>query len=155
MNNWVSFIFWDSEVNRTERGFTLIELMIVVAIIGILASLAIPAYQTYTIRAQVAEGLNLTGPIKDAVASIYSDRGSFPVDNADAGLLAAGTYVGNYVDSISVTGAVVSIQYGGKAHTTISGQTVTLTAIGSSGSVSWDCASGGVISVTLLPPICR
>ena len=142
-------------MKKTQQGFTLIELMIVVAIIGILASMAIPAYQSYTVRSQVTEGLNLTGPIKNAVALHYNDSGAFPTDNADAALEAAAAYSGNYVDSISVNGAVISIQYGGKAHTRINGQTVTLTAVNNQGSVSWDCASGGAISSTLLPPNCR
>ncbi len=71
---------------KKQQGFTLIELMIVVAIIGILAAIAIPAYQDYTIRAQVSEGLNLAGGAKAAVAEYTMDRGSFPDDNPIAGL---------------------------------------------------------------------
>jgi len=142
-------------MNKVQRGFTLIELMIVVAIIGILVSVAIPAFQGYTNRAQISEGLNLSGPLTTAVAEFYSDSGAFPIDNADAALEAAGGYSGNYVDSISVNGAVISILYGNKASAQISGQTVTLTAMGNLGSVSWTCASGGVISERYLPPFCR
>ena len=71
---------------KKQQGFTLIELMIVVAIIGILAAIAIPAYQDYTIRAQVSEGLNLAGGAKTAVAEFTMDSGSFPVDNSAAGI---------------------------------------------------------------------
>ena len=75
---------------KKQQGFTLIELMIVVAIIGILAAIAIPAYQDYTIRAQVSEGLNLSGAAKAAVTEYFQDQGAFPADNATAGFEAAG-----------------------------------------------------------------
>ena len=71
---------------KKQQGFTLIELMIVVAIIGILAAIAIPAYQDYTIRAQVSEGLNLSGGAKAAVTEYYQDQGTFPITNTIAGL---------------------------------------------------------------------
>lgn len=149
------FNVWDNDMKRKQQGFTLIELMIVVAIIGILASMAIPAYQSFTIRAQVAEGLNLSGPLKNAVASFHNDNGAFPVDNADAALEPAASYTGKYTDSIFVTGAVISIQFGNDASAKISGETVTLTAQSNQGSVSWECASGGVILDTYLPSSCR
>ena len=142
-------------MKKVQHGFTLIELMIVVAIIGILVSIAFPAYQGYTIRAQISEGLNLSGPLQNAVAEFYNDNGAFPIDNADAALQTAGSYSGNYVESISVNDAVISIQYGNNANTQIGGQTVTLTATGNLGSMSWTCASGGVISESHLPSSCR
>jgi len=142
-------------MNKVQHGFTLIELMIVVAIIGILVSVALPAFQSYTIRAQISEGLNLSGPLTIAVAEFHNQSGAFPIDNADAALEAAGGYSGNYVDSISVNGAIISILYGNNANAKISGQTVTLTAMGTRGSVSWTCASGGGISESYIPPSCR
>ena len=142
-------------MKNDQHGFTLIELMIVVAIIGILTVIAMPAYQRYTIRAQVAEGLNLTAPFKTAVAEFFSTNGAFPADNADAGLSAPGNFIGKYVNSVSVNGAVVSIQYGNDAHLNISGQTVNLTAMSSGGSVNWTCESGGVIANIYLPSACR
>ena len=142
-------------MKRKQQGFTLIELMIVLAIVGILASMAIPAYQSFTIRAQIAEGLNLSGPLKNAVASFHNDNGGFPVDNADAALEPAASYTGKYTDSIFVNGAVISIQFGNDASGKISGETVTLTAQSNLGSVSWECASGGVILDTYLPSSCR
>ena len=142
-------------MKNDQQGFTLIELMIVVAIIGILTVIAMPTYQRYTIRAQVAEGLNLTAPFKTAVAEFYSANGAFPADNADAGLSAPGNFIGKYVNSVSVNGAVVSIQYGNDAHVKISGQTVNLKAMSSGGSVNWTCESGGVITNIYLPSACQ
>lgn len=145
----------DYDVNKVNQGFTLIELMIVVAIIGILASLAIPAYQNYIIRAQVSEGLVLSGPVQLAVASFLEEKGTFPVDNADAALELPTTYSGSYVSSISVSGAVISIQYGNKANAEISGWDVLITATSNSNSIGWACSSGGIISDNYLPSSCR
>ncbi len=142
-------------MKKEQQGFTLIELMIVVAIIGILAAIAVPAYQRYTIRAQVAEGLNLTAPFKTAVSEFHDTNGAFPTDNTDAGLAAPGNYIGKYVNSVSVNGAVVSIQYGNDAHVRINGQTVILTAMNSDSGVNWTCTSGGVIANIYLPSACQ
>lgn len=142
-------------MKTVQQGFTLIELMIVVAIIGILASMAIPAYQTYSIRAQVSEGLTLAGPAQKAVAEYRIERGSFPADNATAAAEVATAYAGKYVTSVTINGAIVSVLYGNDAHGQISGQTVDFTAVSSGGSVEWSCATGGVIPTGYLPSACR
>jgi len=146
-------------MRKNQGGFTLIELMIVVAIVGILAAIAIPMYLDYSTRSQITEGLNLAGGAKTAVTEYYQDHGLFPTNNAEAGLAAAGNISGKYVDSVSVSvsvdGGLVTIQYGKDAHPFIIGETVILTATDNIGSVGWSCASGGVIQAKHLPSACR
>lgn len=140
---------------KKQQGFTLIELMIVVAIIGILAAIAIPAYQDYTIRAQVSEGLNLSGGAKAAVTEYFQDRGILPADNSTAGLAAAGAIQGKYVGSVTVAAGVITVAYAKAAHTTINGNSITLTPDTTSvGSVQWTCAGVGILDKHL-PAACR
>ncbi|HLT92484.1 MAG TPA: pilin [Woeseiaceae bacterium] len=144
-------------MKKVQQGFTLIELMIVVAIIGILAAIAIPAYQDYTIRAQVAEGLSLTGAAKVASTEFWQDRGQFPTDNAEAGLADAGDITGKYVTSVEVAGNLITVTYGNDANQAINGATVVLEADTAGGSVEWDCSGGGALSTNpqWLPSSCR
>ena len=88
---------------KKQQGFTLIELMIVVAIIGILSAIAVPAYQDYTKRTKVAEGFNLSGPAKLAVAEFYDSKGHFPATQVSAGLPTATSISGDYTKSVAVT----------------------------------------------------
>jgi len=142
---------------KKQQGFTLIELMIVVAIIGILAAIAIPAYQDYTIRAQVSEGLNLSGGAKAAVTEYYQDRGSLPADNDEAGLAANTEIQGKYVDQVDVSDGVIEVQYGNDAHAIIAGQHLIMTPnLSNVGSVGWVCTSQGTeIENKHLPAACR
>lgn len=148
-----------TKMQKIQQGFTLIELMIVVAIIGILAAIAIPAYQDYTIRAQVSEGLNLAGGAKVAVTEYYQDRGTLPADNPTAGLAAAGDIEGNYVASVGVAAGVVTVTYSNvapqSANAAINGQTLILTPDTTNpGSVAWDCTGGTVVDKHR-PAACR
>ena len=153
MRHWLAYM--ERDMKKAQQGFTLIELMIVVAIIGIIAMLAVPAYQTYLIRAQVAEGLTLSAPLKAGIAEYYEVTGNFPSNNTEAGLATPGSYSGKYVTSLSVDDDEVSIQYGNAANGEISGLTVTITAVPNQGSLTWVCASGGVIPNNYLPSACR
>jgi type IV pilus assembly protein PilA len=148
------------EMKKIQQGFTLIELMIVVAIIGILAAIAIPAYQDYTIRAQVSEGLAITSAAKVAVTEYWQDRGVFPPSATAAGLPATPTDIaGKYVSQVALganTG-ILTVTYSATAPQTannaITGQTLTLTPQTSAGAVNWVCASG--MEDKYLPSSCR
>ncbi len=146
-------------MKKFQQGFTLIELMIVVAIIGILAAIAIPAYQDYTIRAQISEGLNLAAGAKAAVSEYYMDRGVLPADNAIAGLSAPGEIAGNYVDQVTVTNGVITVRYSNtapqRANAIIDTAILTITPNTTNpGAVDWDCTNGA-IAVKHVPAACR
>jgi type IV pilus assembly protein PilA len=144
-----------------ERGFTLIELMIVVAIIAILAAIALPAYQIYTVRAQVSEGITVSDNPKDAVWGFVASNGRMPPDNASAGLPQATSISGKYVSGISVAGGLITVTYSStfpqRANVAIDGKTLVLSpTIGaSSGSILWKCQPNGTVPSPYLPTICR
>ena len=147
-----------------QQGFTLIELMIVVAIIGILMAIAIPAYQDYTIRAQVSEGMNLASGAKASVAEYWTNTGNFPNSNSEAGLATKTSIIGRYVSQVAVgadggggAAGVIEITYGNNANTNISTYTLLLSPDPTAGSVRWRCRSGGTkpIANKYLPADCR
>ena len=144
-------------MRKVQQGFTLIELMIVVAIIGILAAIAIPAYQDYTIRAQVSEGMSLASGVRTAVSESFQTTGNWPADNDAAGVEASGSITGSYVTSVgvSVDGSrgVITATFGSGANAAIDGDTLTLIGTDQGGSISWTC--GGTVETKYLPSSCR
>jgi type IV pilus assembly protein PilA len=144
-------------MKKMQKGFTLIELMIVVAIIAILAAIAIPAYQNYLIRSQVSEGAVLTDGAKTAVAEYYSNTGKFPGANASAGLALATSIAGKYVSSVDISGTpgqIVATFNGPKANTALANATFVLSAVADSGSISWTCTKS-TVDQKYLPTSCH
>ena len=139
-----------------QNGFTLIELMVVVAVIGVLSAIAIPQYQNYVARAQVAEGFSLLASGKMAVAEYYNENGSFPTDNATARLGAANTIIGKYVGSVTVgnAGALTVAYNTTTAHEKLQGKNFVLTPTDNGGSISWACGVG-TVGVDYLPNSCQ
>ncbi|MBT8084484.1 MAG: pilin [Woeseia sp.] len=136
------------------RGFTLIELMIVVAIVGTLAAIAIPAYHGYMIRSQVAEGLSLTSEAQKGVIEYFTETGGWPPDNSSALIPDASAISGTYVEAVTVTDNVIAVTFGNDAHGIIQHQVVTLVAANDNNIVNWQCHSDTIES-QYLPQICR
>ena len=140
-------------LSNENKGFTLIELMIVVAIIGILAAIAIPAYQDYTKRAYVAEGLHMADSIKNGLAEHYASSGLWPSTNASAGLPSNPASINTKaIRSIQVNFSQIIITYGTVVD---SGSTLIFQGKADGGSLTWTCSSGGSLINKYRPTSCR
>ncbi|WP_107831954.1 pilin [Neisseria subflava] len=154
-----------------QKGFTLIELMIVIAIIGILAVIALPAYQDYTARAQVSEAISLMEGQKSAVVEYYADKGKWPTSNAEAGIATNTTIQGKYVAQVDVgaNGVITATMKDKDVNNEIKEKTVSLTphattagatpgaAATANGSFTWTCTPGATngVATKFLPSSCR
>lgn len=139
---------------KQQYGFTLIELMIVVAIIAILAALALPAYQDYVVRAQVSEGYSLAGDARTAIVVYHADKSAYPVDNSDAGLSDPASISGRYVSSVTVGSGngQIMVLFGNQSSTKIAGQTLNLQLENPGGALHWRCSG---LDARYLPSACR
>lgn len=138
-----------------QQGFTLIELMIVIAIIGILAAVALPAYQDYTVRAKISEAIGFAAAAKTAVSEHQISKGSWPATNGPAGLASATAITSPVVASVGVATKTITVTL--KTSTTLgeaTGKTFILEGTASGSGVSWTCKPGTIAS-KFLPSSCR
>ena len=144
-------------MKAVQKGFTLIELMIVVAIIGILAAIALPAYQDYTARSQVSEALSLAGGARTAVTEYYTSNGQYPANNNSAGLAAAADINGKYVNTVTVAGGVITaaMRNGAPVSEGVRNANLVLSPTTKAGAVDWKCKAGTGMQAKYLPSSCR
>jgi type IV pilus assembly protein PilA len=150
-----------------SKGFTVIELVIVIAIVGILASIAVTAYQTYTVRAQVAEALNMAAGVKAPIVDAYNLTGMPAADRAAAGMTPLATDTqGKFVSQVNVVNGRVDITFGNDVHQDIFGDTISTTPyMSADGTIIWRCGAapapvdgvlltgGGITSAHQVPTI--
>ena len=139
-------------MKKIQSGFTLIEVMIVVTIIAILAAVALPAYQNYTKRSHVSEGLSLASGVKASVAEHYAARGSWPADSTAANI--PGNIDGEAVTQVYVSNGIVVVEFNQSVE---AGKSIELSPYADTGSIKWACRSANAdgVSTLYLPERCR
>lgn len=140
--------------SHKQEAFTLVEIMIVIAIIGILAMIAIPAYNDFTVRSKVSEGFTLASNAKTSVMEYYLTEGSWPSNNSVAGMPSADQIKGEFVKSVAVDGDQIIVTFGEQAGDNLANHSLLMTAKDNVGSITWSC-QGKNIDNKFLPPNCR
>lgn len=139
----------------SQHGFTLIELMIVVAIIAILAAIAVSQYQDYAIRAQIVEGASLADGAKSSIAEYMQNYGRFAAANVSYGLANPTDIRGRYVVELDAAGGIIDIEFGNQAHANIQGGHLLFSPITHAGSIEWVCNRSNTLQERYVPPACR
>ncbi len=146
------------QMQKVQQGFTLIELMIVVAIIGILAAIAIPAYQDYIARSQMTEALSLAEGPKTAIAEYWGTKGTYPSDNTQAGVASAASISGKYVAQTAIAnGLITATMQAAGIGEAIRGKTILISPKTTAGAIQWTCKSGGAtpVDAKFIPSSCK
>lgn len=139
---------------RNQKAFTLVETMIVIAIVGILSMIAVPAYNDFTVRSKVAEGLSLASGAKTSVMEYYLTQGHWPQDNTDVGLSAAESIQGKYVKQVVVNHNQVMVTFGQGAGNNLHDRVLIMSATDNGGAIQWQCKANDIEN-KYLPPNCR
>ena len=143
-------------MGKIQKGFTLIELMVVIAVIGIFSVLALAAYQDYQVRSQVSEAMSLASGLKADIGEYHTENGYFPGNNNDAGAPDPDEIKGKYVTTVAIVNGVIRVTLGRDINLKVFGETVELSPSFTGGSFAWNCdRPGTTVPNKYLPSVCR